>query len=316
LSRIDPTQPHVQALIMAPTRELANQIKDVTNALGDFMNTRALACVGGNSIREDVESLKHGGIQVITGTPGRILDLVQRGILDTSGIRMLILDEADEMLSLGFKDQIYDIFQLLPERMQVGLFSATMPNEALELAKKFMNDPIRILVEQDEVTLSGIRQFYINCDREQWKLDVLSDLYDTLNIAQTVIFVNTRKKVDWLSNELRAKDFTVSSMHGDLEQAERKKIMANFKEGASRILITTDLVGRGIDVHGVSMVVNYDLPKKFESYIHRIGRSGRFGRKGVAVNLVTKEDMTTLQQIEKFYSTSVAEMPENIAEYL
>jgi len=224
--------------------------------------------------------LQHSqSVHVITGTPGRVLDLIQRGIFETSFLKTLIIDEADEMLSLGFKDQIYEIFQLLPSTIQVGLFSATMLPEVLEIIKKFMNNPVKILIEQEAITLAGIRQFFISCEQERFKFEVLCDLYDTLNIAQTVIFVNTKKKVDWLSNELRSKDFTVSCIHGDMSQESRIDVLAKFKEGAARILIATDIIGRGIDVHGISLVINYDLPKKYEKYIHRIGRSGRFGRK-------------------------------------
>jgi translation initiation factor 4A len=287
----------------------------VVDALGDYLNAKAYACIGGNSIRDDVTVLQ-SGVHVVVGTPGRVLDLVQRGALDTSHIKVFILDEADEMLSRGFKDQIYDVFQVLPPKIQVGLFSATMPMEALEITQKFMSDPLRILVKQEEVTLEGIRQFYINCEREQWKFDVLCDLYDTLNIAQAVIFCNTRKKVEWLTDQLRAKDFTVSAIHGDLEQDRRNSILSEFRTGSSRVLITTDLLARGIDVHGVSLVINYDLPKNFEKYIHRIGRSGRFGRKGVAINLISQEDFSIMGELEKFYSTKIEEMPANIADLL
>jgi len=227
-----------------------------------------------------------------------------------------VLDEADEMLSRGFKDQIYDVFQALPGSVQVGLFSATMPPEALEITQKFMNNPIRILVQQDEITLEGIRQFFINCEREQWKFDVLCDLYDALNIAQAGIFCNTRKKVDWLTDQLRLKDFTVSATHGDLEQEQRNVILSEFRTGSSRILITTDLLARGIDVHGVSLVINYDLPRNFEKYIHRIGRSGRFGRKGVAINLVAQDDFHTMRELERYYNTRIEEMPAHIADLL
>jgi len=236
--------------------------------------------------------------------------------LDPSNIKLFILDEADEMLSRGFKDQIYDVFQVLPSQLQVGLFSATMPQEALEITQKFMNNPLKILVKQEEVTLEGIRQFYINCEREQWKFDVLCDLYDTLNIAQAVIFSNTKKKVEWLTEQLRAKDFTVSAIHGDLDQEKRNGILNEFRSGSSRILITTDLLARGIDVHGVSLVINYDLPRNFEKYIHRIGRSGRFGRKGVAVNLISTDDFPTMGELEKFYNTKIDEMPAHIADLL
>jgi len=279
------------------------------------LGAKIYACIGGTSIRTDIAALQ-SGVHIVTGTPGRVLDLAQRGILKTSSIKMLILDEADEMLSLGFKDQIYDIFQVLPQNIQVGLFSATMGPDALELTTKFMNDPVRILVEKEAVTLQGIRQFFIRCEKEQWKFDTLCDLYDTLTIAQTVIFTNTKKKVDWLSEQLRIKDFTVSSLHGDLEQSQRQAILEEFKEGRTRVLIATDLIGRGIDVHGVSLVVNYDLPRKSEKYIHRIGRSGRFGRKGVAINLIGPDDEQIMHGIERYYSTEVKEMPANIADYL
>jgi len=317
LAQIDISINKVQALMLAPTRELAIQIQDVVNALGDFMGARAYACVGGTAVRGDAAILQHSqSVHVIAGTPGRVLDLIQRGIFETSFLKTLIIDEADEMLSLGFKDQIYEIFQLLPSTIQAGLFSATMPPEVQEITKKFMNNPVKILLEQEAITLAGIRQFFISCEQERFKFEVLCDLYDTLNIAQTVIFVNTKKKVDWLANELRAKDFTVSCIHGDLSQDNRSDVLARFKDGGARILIATDIIGRGIDVHGISLVINYDLPKNYEKYIHRIGRSGRFGRKGVAINLVASNDFETMSGLDKYYSTSVTEMPANIADLL
>jgi len=305
----------VQALVLAPTRELATQIQKVFDQLGDYLKCRSYACIGGTSVRDDMNALQ-SGVHIIVGTPGRVLDLLHRGAFDASKVKIFILDEADEMLSRGFKDQIYDVFQALPGTVQVGLFSATMPLEALDITQKFMNDPLKILVKQDELTLEGIRQFYINCDQEKWKFDVLTDLYETLNIAQAVIFVNTRKKVEWLSDQLRQKDFTVSAIHGDLEQEKRNIILQEFRSGSSRILISTDLLARGIDVHGVSLVINYDLPKNFEKYLHRIGRSGRFGRKGVAINLLSTEDAPAMKELEKYYNTSVEEMPANIADLL
>jgi len=315
LNRIDPTLQAPQALILAPTRELAGQIRDVAASLGQFLNVKCYACIGGTLVREDAVMLKQG-VQVVVGTPGRVLDLISRGILPTEKILTMVLDEADEMLSLGFRDQIHDIFGSLPRQVQTCLFSASMNSETLEITQLFMNDPIKILVEQEAVTLLGIRQFYVSCEREDWKFDVLCDLYDALTIAQTVIFANTKKKVEWLSSQLVAKDFTVSSIHGELDQITRAKTLAEFKAGQSRILIATDLVGRGIDVHGISLVINYDLPKGFDKYLHRIGRSGRFGRKGVAINLITDNDRPQLNALEKFYSTSVSEMPANVADYI
>merc|ERR1719474_509620 len=188
-----------------------------------------------------------------------------------------------------------------------------MPPEVLEVTQSFMRDPIRILVKKEELTLDGIRQFFINVEKEEWKFDTLCDLYETLTITQAVIFCNTKRKVDWLSSKLNEKDFTVSSMHGEMDQKEREVIMKEFRTGSSRILITTDLLARGIDVQQVSLVINYDLPSNRESYIHRIGRSGRFGRKGVAINFVTDEDVRALREIEQFYNTKIEEMPMDVA---
>lgn len=213
----------------------------------------------------------------------------------------------------GFTEQIYDIFQLLPQSTQVTLLSATMPQDVLEVTTKFMRDPIRILVKKQELTLEGIKQFYIAVEKEEWKLDTLSDLYETVTITQAVIFCNTRRKVDWLTDKLTARDFTVSAMHGDMEQGQRDVIMKEFRSGSSRVLIATDLLARGIDVQQVSLVINYDLPANRENYIHRIGRGGRFGRKGVAINFVTADDVRMMREIEQFYSTQIEEMPMNVA---
>ncbi|CAE7169752.1 unnamed protein product [Rhizoctonia solani] len=242
--------------------------------------------------------------------------MLNRGALNSQTIKLFCLDEADEMLSRGFTEQIYDIFKHLPSDTQVVLLSATMPADVLEVTKKFMRDPIRILVKRDELTLEGIKQFYIAVEKEEWKLDTLCDLYETVTITQAVIFCNTRRKVDWLTTKLTEREFTVSAMHGDMEQNVREGIMKDFRSGTSRVLITTDLLARGIDVQQVSLVINYDLPANRENYIHRIGRGGRFGRKGVAINFVTTEDVRMLRDIEQFYNTQIDEMPLNVADLI
>jgi translation initiation factor 4A len=191
-----------------------------------------------------------------------------------------------------------------------------MPTEVMEVTTKFMREPIRILVKKDELTLEGIKQFYVSVEKEEWKLDTLCDLYETVTITQAVIFCNTRRKVDWLTEKLTAREFTVSAMHGDMEQQQREVIMKEFRSGSSRVLIATDLLARGIDVQQVSLVINYDLPANKENYIHRIGRGGRFGRKGVAINFVTSEDVRMLREIEQFYSTQISEMPMNVADLI
>jgi translation initiation factor 4A len=312
LQRIDTSKKEPQALILAPTRELAQQIQKVVIALGDYMNVDCHACVGGTSIKEDIAKLA-AGPQVIVGTPGRVFDMINRNFLKTDSMKVFALDEADEMLSKGFAQAMYDIFQLLPAETQVVLLSATMPPDVLEVTKKFMRDPIRILVKKEELTLEGIRQFYIAVEKEDWKLDTLCDLYETVTITQAVIFCSTRRKVDWLTEKLHSREFTVSAMHGDMDQAARELVMKEFRSGSSRVLIATDLLARGIDVQQVSLVINYDLPSSKENYVHRIGRGGRFGRKGVAINFVTSEDVPMLREIEKFYHTQIEEMPMDVA---
>ena len=312
LQSLDMSINECQSLVLVPTRELAQQIVKVISALGDYMGSPKIhACVGGNAIRDDIKTLEEG-VHIVVGTPGRVYDMIQRRNLRLDNVCMFVLDEADEMLSRGFKEQIYNVFQNMPEMVQCILFSATMPLEVSEVTKKFMIDPVRILVKRDELTLDGIKQFYINCEREEWKLDSLCDLYKTLTITQAVIYCNTRRKVDWLSENMQERDYTVSSIHGDMDQKERDLIMNNFRSGSSRVLITTDLLARGIDVQQVSLIINYDLPTNKENYIHRIGRSGRFGRKGVAINFITNADVRYMCDIEQFYNTQIDEMPSNI----
>lgn len=315
LQNIDYSVHQCQALVLAPTRELAQQIEKVMKALGEYLKVRCHACVGGTSVRDDQRVLSEG-VHVVVGTPGRVFDMLRRRSLLPDYIKMFVLDEADEMLSRGFKDQIYDIFRQLPPKLQVGIFSATLPPEALDITRKFMNKPVRILVKRDELTLEGIKQFYVNVEKEEWKLDTLCDLYDTMSITQSVIFANTRRKVDWLTEKMRERDHTVSATHGDMDQNTRDVIMREFRSGSSRVLITTDLLARGIDVQQVSLVINFDLPTQPENYLHRIGRSGRFGRKGVAINFVTEEDQHMLADIQKFYNTVIEELPNNVADLI
>jgi len=316
LQNIDVGRHATQALILGPTRELAQQIQKVVLSLGDYLGASCYACVGGNNMKTEIHRLQTEPQQIIVGTPGRVFDMITRKVIDPRDIKIFVLDEADEMLSRGFKDQIYDIFRTLPGNIQVVLLSATMPNEILEVTKRFMREPIRILVKKEELTLEGIKQFYVNVEKEDWKLETLCDLYETVTITQCVIFLNTRKKVEWLTQQLNKRDFTVSCMHGDMDQKNRESVMREFRTGSSRVLITTDLLARGIDVQQVSLVINYDLPTNRENYIHRIGRGGRFGRKGAAINFVTEEDKRTLQDIEQFYNTTIEEMPMNVADLL
>ncbi|KAI8321525.1 ATP-dependent RNA helicase FAL1 [Martensiomyces pterosporus] len=315
LQRIDTSLRETQALVLSPTRELATQTQGVILALGDYMSVQCHACIGGTKMGDDIRKLEHGQ-HVVSGTPGRVYDMLKRRVLRARNMKMLVLDEADQLLDRGFKDQIYDIYRHLPPSTQVVLLSATLPHDVLELTQKFMTEPMRILVKRDELTLEGISQFFVNVEKEDWKFETLCDLYDSLTITQAVIFCNTRSKVDWLTRQMEDANFTVASMHGEMLQKERDAIMTKFRQGSSRVLITTDIWARGIDVQQVSLVINYDMCTNRENYIHRIGRSGRFGRKGVAINFVTSDDVKLLRDIEQYYGTQIDEMPMNVTDLL
>ena len=312
LQQLDESIHSLQAILLSPTRELTTQTEKVMNEISKFMNIKIVSCIGGTPVYENINNLK--GAQVVIGTPGRIFDLLKRNSLCTRDLKLFVLDEADEMLSQGFKEQITDIFTYLP-KTQVCMFSATMPLEMIDIANRMMEDPIKILIKKEELTLDGIRQFYISVQEENWKLETLCDLYETLTINQCIIYCNTKHKVEWLEQKMTDKDFTVVCLHGDMSQADRNKIMKEFRSGMNRVLITTDLLARGIDIQQISLVINFDIPMNRENYIHRIGRSGRFGRKGVAINFVTNYDVGLLKDIQQFYMTEIQEMPMNISEF-
>jgi len=316
LQSIDARSKEVQALILSPTRELAVQIQQVVRALGDYMNVNVAACVGGNRVNEDTKQLKSGNPQVISGTPGRVGDMIKRHFVNTRHVKVLILDEADSLLEHGHARDLDEIYRFLPPGTQVVVVSATMSPEVIAMTKKFMNDPVKILVKREKLTLKALKQFYINVEEEAWKFDTLCDLYDTLTITQSVVFCNTRAKVDWLAQQLKKANFAVSSMHGDMPQRDRNRVMEEFRQGVSRVLISTDIWARGIDVQQVSIVINYDIPVNRENYLHRIGRSARFGRKGVAVNLITADDEAEFRQLQQFYHIKIKPMPANVSKYM
>ena len=221
-----------QVLILSPTRELAEQTAKVAKGLSDFMKVTTHVCVGGKSTRIDVEALR-AGVQLVSGTPGRVYDMIKRGALNLKHLKILILDEADEMLSKGFRDQIYDIFQELPNSnaVQVCLFSATMPDEVCEVMTKFMRNPIKIMIKKELITLEGIKQFYIAVEKEEHKFETLIDLYETMSVVQCIIYVNTRRKVEWLGKQMAERDHVVSIIHGDLKPEDRTMVMQEFRTG-------------------------------------------------------------------------------------
>ncbi|XP_030548051.2 eukaryotic initiation factor 4A-III homolog B-like [Rhodamnia argentea] len=312
---VDTSTRDVQVLILSPTRDLASQTERVVLAIGYYKNILAHACVGGKSMGEDTRKLELG-VHVVSGTPGRVLDMIKRRTLRTRAIKLLVLDEADEMLSRGFKDHIFDVYRYLPPELQVVLVSATLPTEILEMTGRFMTDPIRIVVKRDELMLERVKQYFVSVEREEWKFDTLCDIYDVCTISQGVIFCNTKRKVEWLAEKMRDCNFTVSFMHGDMPQRERDAVMAAFRCGATRLMITTDVWARGIDVEQVCLVVNYDLPNNRELYIHRVGRAGRFGRKGAVVNLVKDKEIQILRDIEQYYGTTIAQCLEDLPDII
>ncbi len=314
LNNIDIESQYIQGIILLPTRELAEQVYKVSLSLSKYMNVDIGLIVGGSSISNDIEKLRKGQ-HIIIGTPGRIYDMIKRNELNTYKLKTIVLDEADEMLSKGFQNQIYDIFCELPQTTQALLFSATIPNEMMQISEKFMRNPKKILVKRNELTLEGIKQFYILLKNDNWKFDTILDIYDNVNISQSIIYCNKKKTLIELASKLQNVDFQVSIIHGSLEQSDRTRIMDEFRRGESRIIISTDLLARGIDVQGISLVINYDIPSNKENYIHRIGRSGRYGRKGIAINLITPETEDQLNKINKYYNTEIEELPEDFKSY-
>jgi superfamily II DNA/RNA helicase len=312
LSRIDISNKNTQAIIISNTRELADQISNVFKNLASFTGITHSLCIGGDMQFKYVSDQMNS--QVIIGTPGRVSDLINKDIINSEHVKMIVIDEADDVLSTGFRKQVKKIFTKINKEAQVILVSATIPPEMSSLFDAiFKPEYISILIRDDHITLDGIRQYYIALD-EQYKQDTIMDLYQFMNIGQGIIYCNKKYKADELKEVLEGKDFSASVLHGDMMQKEREQVMEKFRTGNTRILITTDIMARGIDVQQVSIVINYDMPKYPQTYIHRIGRSGRFGRKGCAVNFVTRKEKNILQFIQKLYSTTIHEFPANVSE--
>lgn len=314
LQRIDEELKQPQCIIVSNTRELADQTYKVFKALSSYTKITCNLCIGGDmQYKYSSENIKE---QVIIGTPGRISDLINKDIINNSQIKLIIIDEADDVLSTSFRKQVKTIFRKIPTESQVVLISATIPEEMESLfVNIFKPDYLSILVKDDELTLDGITQYYIHLD-EQYKVDALIDLYKFVSIGQAIVYCNKKNKADELKYILIEKSFAVSVLHGDMIQKEREEIMSEFRTGKTRILITTDILSRGIDIQQVSLVINYDMPKYPQTYIHRIGRSGRFGRKGSAINFVTKKERNILSFIQKMYNTEILPLPYNVADIL
>lgn len=312
LHKIDPSVKKLQSIILAPTRELAKQISSVAEQISKYMDINIKTVIGG--VKRSKYSYDYADVNhIIIGTPGRISDSLNRGTINVTDLKIMVLDEADEMLSHGFREQLINILKYIPTDAQIGLFSATIPPEMMKITKKFMNKPLQILVKKNDVTLDGIKQFYVAIENEQEKFDCICGLYSTINITQSIIYANYKKTVEWLTKNMQDKDFPVDCICGGMSTEERSDIMKRFRSGDIRVLISTDLLSRGIDVQQISLVVNYDIPFEKETYVHRIGRSGRYGRKGVAINLVNQKDFQRFKTIQETYETVIEELPEDIA---
>jgi len=316
LQIIDEKKPVTQALILAPTHELANQILECINELGRYLNVVTQLLVGGTSVEGDKRKLDKNTPHIVVGTAGRVHDMIRRKYLQIDDMSVLVLDEADEMLSSGFKEQMHNIFRFMPNEIQIGLFSATMPEDLKQLTSKFMRNPIEILVKNDNLTLQGIAQYFISLENDKQKFMTVQDLFSQLSISQAIIYCNSVKRVNDLEAAMNEDGFPCAKIHGKMDEKERTKTHKEFKSGSCRVLVTSDLFARGIDVQQVSIVINFDVPKCEHTYLHRIGRSGRWGRKGIAINLLTKYDGARLKQFEEYYNTQIMEMPSDYATHL
>jgi translation initiation factor 4A len=313
LCRVDPSLKRIQVLILVPVRELAQQIESVIKSMSVHMGVSVYSATGGTPLREDIRAIEKG-CQYLIGTPGRVFDLMNRNVLARDQIRVLIFDEADQMLEDRFKEQVMCILQKgFPKETQIALFSATMDTEVIDVANKLLQNPVKILIDPDAVPLDGIKQYVVSLEKEEWKYEVLCDLYQQLNINQALIYCNKRQRAEWLAEKMSAQGFPLSFIHGEMDVEERKRRMNDFRKGTVRVLISTDLLARGIDVQQVSLVINYELPTQKENYIHRIGRAGRYGRKGVTINLISPEEARAVGEIESHWKIVLEQLPNDLA---
>ena len=305
-----------QALLLAPTHELATQIKNVMDSIGIYLNLTIKLLVGGVPVEKDKHEIETKTPHIVVGTPGRIQDMIRRNYLNTKNLKLLVLDEADEMLSSGFNEQVYNILKTMPDSIQVALFSATIPPEVEKLTNEFMLRPNKLLVKTEDLTLQGIAQYYVNVMNDIQKYETLKDLFGGLSISQAIIYCNSTSRVDELYEAMSQDEFPVKRIHGKMSQEDRKQTYTDFKSGGCRVLISSDLFARGIDVQQVSIVINFDIPKNVNTYLHRIGRSGRWGRKGVAINFQSKYDITKLNAFRDHYHTEIRELPIDYRKHL
>jgi translation initiation factor 4A len=310
LSKVELDKKETQVIVLSPTRELSSQTANVITNIGSMLKgLRVLNLVGGSSIDEDSVILKNNVPHVITGCPGRIYDMMRRNYIQSKTVKLVILDEADEMLSSGFKEQVYNIFQNFNSEIQVALFSATLPSYINSITSKFMRDPIKIFVKSESLTLEGISQFFVAVEDDKQKYYTLKDLFSFISMSQCIIYCNSVKRVADLYEAMLEDKFPVCCIHSNMDKISRDNAFNEFRTGKQRVLISSNVTARGIDIQQVSIVINFDVPKCVSAYLHRIGRSGRWGRKGMGINFITRRDIGKIKEIEQFYSTEIKELP-------
>jgi len=315
LSRINVSENTNQALIMAPTHELAQQISNVIANLSAMMEgIRIKTIIGGSSIFEDATEMRENPPHIIVGCPGRVYDMIRRRHINAKTLKILVLDEADEMLSSGFKEQIYNIFQYLNQDVQIALFSATLPNNIFQITDKFMRNPVKICVKAESLTLDGIKQYFVAVEDDRQKYVTLKDIYNSISMSSCIIYANSVKRVIDLYEAMKEDNFPVCCIHSSMEKSEREYAFKEFRSGSARVLISSNVTSRGIDIQQVSVVINFDLPRDIHNYLHRIGRSGRWGRKGTGINFITRRDIIKMKEIESYYATQIDELPANFGE--
>ncbi|NLO10555.1 MAG: DEAD/DEAH box helicase [Clostridiales bacterium] len=308
LHKVDPKNRSLQAMVLCPTRELAIQVADEVRKLAKYMHgIKILPIYGGQEISKQIRSLK-GGIQVIVGTPGRLMDHMRRRTIRLDNVKMVVLDEADEMLNMGFREDIETILKDMPSGRQTALFSATMPEPIMEIARTYQDNAQIIKVVRKELTVPKIEQYYYEVSPKM-KEEALSRLIDIYNPKLSLIFCNTKKMVDELTSNLQGRGYFAEGLHGDMKQQQRDRVMASFRSGRTEILVATDVAARGLDVDDVEAVFNYDVPQDDEYYVHRIGRTGRAGRAGMAFTLVVGREVYKLRDIQRYCKTKIKLQP-------
>ncbi|HUK51171.1 MAG TPA: DEAD/DEAH box helicase [Terriglobales bacterium] len=307
IQQVDRNVDAVQGLVLVPTRELAVQVASDLNRFGKHLGIRALAVYGGQPIYGQMDALQRT-VHIVVGTPGRVIDHISRGTLLLDNVKIAVLDEADRMLDMGFREDIEFILSRTPPQRQTAMFSATMPDEILDLSSKHLYNPERILVSRDEIAVEEIEQLYRLVDPEL-KFQALCDILNQKTVERALIFCSTKMGTDRLAHKLSRVRRDVAVIHGDLTQAQRERALQNFRQGRVRFLVATDVASRGLDIQGVTHVINYEVPNDPLLYFHRIGRTGRAGASGIAVTLVSRREMTDLRRIQNMTSTHMHEMP-------